>query len=181
MTKPKKLPPPPDTKKAIHFLQGFFDSKEQEDQEKETDTLINVARKALELADDDFTKCKNRKEFLTVLAAQQAALAILAEAEGRDRSGALKAFDEFVENHLGGPRSFDLGQRPIKHKKTAKQYYLRAAAVVIWKEHPELQDRLTSEAKKYLGVNSKRALAKIVDHHDQGHLNPEKPSQLSQL
>ena len=86
MTKPKKLPPPPDTKKAAYFLQGFCD-RLQRGEEISIETRIKVARKALELADDDFMKCKNQKEFLAVLAAQQAALAILAEAEGRDRSG----------------------------------------------------------------------------------------------
>lgn len=137
------------------------------------DTKIKAtAKKALELAGEDAKHANgNAPDMMRVLAAQQAALAIQEACISPDPSGTQKMFDTLVENYRGGPRTVDLGGPMITNKKTVLKNWLRTAAYVIWKERPDLRDQLALDAKRLLGISSKKKLAKMVDNMKQGTLD----------
>lgn len=139
----------------------------------------DVALKVLELAELDMAECETNEEKYKVMAAKHAALSILRHAKGTEPKSDLEMFQSTVEAVEGGPRVLDIGGKHITNKKTVRENWLLAAAIHLWKSHPENRDELVKEARKLLGIQDKKAMARIVDNHDQRDGNPAKPSPLT--
>ncbi len=138
--------------------------------EASVEQVREIVRMAHAQAADDFKYCKTAKDYHRVLAAQQAAEAMLEQAEGREPTGVLAAFDTLAKNHEGEEHEIDLGRKGKPSKLTFKDHWLRAAASVIWEERPNDREQLVRDAKK-LGLQlDRKSLAKLVDNMDQGRL-----------
>lgn len=124
--------------------------------------ILRSARAHLEMADPEvdphrFSAAKNALE------------ALEAAEKGRCDLGAVKIFNAHVESIHGGPNDIDFGGKKIANKPTAKEVFLRAAAIALWLEFPKRRDSLTREAKKLLGILDQEALARLVDNFNQRH------------
>lgn len=124
--------------------------------------ILRSAREHLEIADPEADP--NRYS-----AAKNALEALEAAETGRVDLNAVTLFAAHVEALHGGPSNIDFGGKRIHNKPTAKQAFLRAAAIVLWSEYPERRDALTREAKELLGIRNQKALAKLVDNFHQRH------------
>lgn len=124
--------------------------------------LLAEARRLLALADpkEDPHRFAAAKEALELLAADE---------RGEIPLGTLDMFHAHVEAVHGGPRNIDFGGVHVPNKPTAKEAFLRAAAVVLWDEFPEGRDSLSKDAKQILGIKDKQALARLVDNFHQRH------------
>lgn len=124
--------------------------------------LLAEARRLLALADpqEDPHRFVAAKEALELLEAGE---------RGEIPAGTLEIFHAHVEAVHGGPRNIDFGGIHVPNKPTAKEAFLRAAAVVLWDEFPESRDRLSMEANHFLGIKNKEALRKLVDNFHQRH------------
>ena len=86
----------------------------------------------------------------------------------------IKIFKKHVEAITGGPEAVKFGGKRIGKKLTSDEYYLRAAAVVLWKfykkhkQHDAI-DQLVLDARSVIKVGSKKKLAKLVDNFEQNH------------
>ena len=106
--------------------------------------ILRSAREHLEIADPEADP--NRYS-----AAKNALEALEAAETGRVDLNAVTLFGAHVEALHGGPSNIDFGGKRIHNKPTAKQAFLRAAAIVLWSEYPERRDALIREAKELLG------------------------------
>jgi len=68
-----------------------------------------------------------------------------------------------------------LGGRHVKNKKAARENWLRAAAIMLWKDFPSERDKLVKEARQLLNIRDRKALAKLVDNFDQKY-DPDSPT-----
>ena len=89
-------------------------------------------------------------------------------------SGNIKIFKKHVEAITGGPEAVKFGGKRIGKKLTSDEYYLRAAAVVLWKFYKKHKqndaiDQLVLDARSVIKVGSKKKLAKLVDNFEQNH------------
>lgn len=113
-----------------------------------------------------------------VLMKYSAIQSFIAAFEGREREACAQAnleiFGLQVDALHGGPAAKTLGGRKIANKLNVQEYYLRAAALVLWKYYRAKNDddslnRLISDARTIIGIGTKKKLAKMVDNHDQDH------------
>ena len=86
----------------------------------------------------------------------------------------LRIFQNHVEAIHGGPTASEFGGKRIGNKLSPKDYYLRAATVVLWKHHRKHKDedaltQLVSDARTLIRVGTREKIAKMVDNHDQAH------------
>lgn len=95
-----------------------------------------------------------------------------------------KLFDSDVEAICGGPRELNLGGRQINNKLSAKEYFLRAAAIKLWQKYPDDRDQLVKDAVSLKVVGSstdsrqknRERLRRIVDNFKQrSHDVPGQP------
>ncbi|MEW2914996.1 hypothetical protein [Leisingera sp. JC11] len=144
------------------------------------DEVIEICRRARELASQDLKDSQTEDEKRSGHAVIQAAEALEKRENGFDPAAFQDVFDGFVEAVHGGPRNVNLGGRRITGKLSAKECFLRAAAVVLWGKFREERDSLAAEARQILGITSKEKLRRIVDNHDQRHKDDKRPSPLSE-
>jgi hypothetical protein len=124
--------------------------------------LLAEARRLLALADP--------KEDPHRFAAAKEALELLeADERGEVPPGTLEIFHAHVEAVHGGPRNIDFGGIHVPNKPTAKESFLRAAAVALWDEYPGRRESLSKEAKQILGMKDKKTLGRLVDNFHQRH------------
>jgi hypothetical protein len=109
-------------------------------------------------------------------AALQSALRIFDLLNNDDATfvGNIKVFKTLEAAITGGPEAATFGGRRIGKKLTSDEYYLRAAAVVLWKfynkhKHTDAVDQLISDARTIIKIGSKKKLAKLVDNFEQSH------------
>lgn len=81
----------------------------------------------------------------------------------------LGLFDAYVEAIHGGARTIDFGGLHIANKPSAREAYLRAAAVALWLKFPQNRDQLAADAKKILGIKDRNALRKLVENFHERH------------
>lgn len=124
--------------------------------------LLGEARRLLALVDP-------KKDPHRFAAAKEALELLEAERSEGITPGGLEIFHAHVEAVHGGPRNIDFGGLHVPNKPTAKEAFLRAAAVALWDEFPESRDRLSTEANHILGIKSRNALARLVDNFHQKH------------
>lgn len=145
----------------------------------EDDNAAKVAEEALRLVEQDWAECESSEDKRRVQASKNAAHAIQRHSSGGDPTSDLDMFRSFVEAVEGGSRKFDVGGKHQTNKQTVDNYWLRAVAVFLWKERPDLREKIVKEARTLLGIRTKKAFAKYVDNHDQRDGDSVKPSQLT--
>ena len=118
----------------------------------------------------------NPKIDLHKYAALQSALRTLDLLNNDDATfvGNIKVFKTHEAAITGGPEAATFGGRRIGRKLTSDEYYLRAAAVVLWKfykkhKHTDAVNQLISDARTIIKIGSKKKLAKLVDNFEQSH------------
>jgi hypothetical protein len=130
--------------------------------------------KEIDIAALNLSEGEHREELMKYTAIQSCIAAI----EGREvkaySEANLKLFALQVDALHGGPTAKKLGGRKIANKLSVQEYYLRAAALVLWKDCRKNNDedrlsRLIADARTIIGVGTKEKLAKLVDNHDQNH------------
>ena len=130
--------------------------------------------KEIDIAALNLSEGEHREELMKYSAIQS----FIAAFEGNESEAYARAnldlFGLQVDALYGGPTAKTLGGRKIANKLNVQEYYLRAAALVLWKYHRTQNDedrlnRLITDARTIIGVGTKEKLAKLVDNHDQNH------------
>ena len=111
-----------------------------------------------------------KENYLLFTATKTALEAVEACERGEDLLNGMPLFKSLVENLHGGPRDFDFGGRPRQGPKpSADQAFGRAAAVALWKHFPKNREELVADARKEIGIGSRKKLQKLVDNYEQRH------------
>ena len=130
--------------------------------------------KEIDIASVNFSQKENREVLMKYSAIQSCIAAI----EGHESEAYSKANVELfglqVDALDGGPTAKTLGGRRIGQKLSVQEYYLRAAALVLWRHYRRQSDenrlnQLIADARTIIGVGTKKKLAKMVDNHDRIH------------
>jgi len=130
--------------------------------------------KEIDIASLNLPEGEHREELMKYSAIQS----FIAAFEGNESEAYARANLELfalqVDAQLGGPTAKTLGGRKIANKLNVQEYYLRAAALVLWKDcrtknEEDRLNRLIADARTIIGVGTKEKLAKLVDNHDQNH------------
>lgn len=130
--------------------------------------------KEIDIASLNLSEGEHREELMKYSAIQSCIAAL----EGRESEAYAQAnlelFGLQVDALHGGPAAKTFGGRKIANKLNVQEYYLRAAALVLWKYYRTKNDedrlnRLIADARTIIGVGTKEKLAKLVDNHDQNH------------
>jgi len=130
--------------------------------------------KEIDIASLNLPEGEHREELMKYSAIQS----FIAAFEGNESEAYARANLELfalqVDAQLGGPTAKTLGGRKIANKLNVQEYYLRAAALVLWKDcrtknEEDRLNRLIADARTIIGVGTKEKLAKMVDNHDQDH------------
>jgi len=120
----------------------------------------------------------SQKDNRGVLMRYSAIQSFIAAFEGNNSEAYARAnldlFGLQVDALQGGPTAKTLGGRKIANKLSVQEYYLRAAALVLWKDcrtknEEDRLNRLIADARTIIGVGTREKLAKLVDNHDQNH------------
>ena len=139
--------------------------------------ILGHVRQILREVDIDTTQNSGLEhaEMLQKYAAIQAALKSFEETHyDHSVKAHLRIFQNHVEAIHGGPTASEFGGKRIGNKLSPKDYYLRAATVVLWKHHRKHKDedaltQLVSDARTLIRVGTREKIAKMVDNHDQAH------------
>lgn len=130
--------------------------------------------KEIDIASLNLSEGEHREELMKYSAIQS----FIAAFEGNESEAYARAnldlFGLQVDALHGGPTAKTLGGRRIGQKLSVQEYYLRAAALVLWRHYRRQSDenrlnQLIADARTIIGVGTKKKLAKMVDNHDRNH------------
>ena len=130
--------------------------------------------KEIDIASLHVSEGEHREELMKYSAIQSFIAAFEGHGSEAYARANLELFGFQVDALQGGPTAKTFGGRKIVNKLSVREYYLRAAALVLWKDcrtknEEDRLNRLIADARTIIGVGTKEKLAKLVDNHDQNH------------